>query len=154
MRLGIATIATAAIISALSACGGDEEAASPTAAPSPTASPTVAPTTPAATGELTLDIESLEPGAVRLGDSVTVVYVTRARAYIGLQVVDGAGNIVVQDMVTAGSDGRAPYDFVAEGEPGSWMISAAAGATLADLYLLQASPVPGPNTIDREFEVQ
>jgi hypothetical protein len=85
---------------------------------------------------------------------VTVTFVTRAGAFIGLQVIDAEGNTVGQQMVTAGSDGKALYDFVAQGAPGSWLISAAAGATIDDLLRLQASPVPGPNTVDRTIEVQ
>jgi hypothetical protein len=91
---------------------------------------------------------------VRLGDTVTVTFATLPRAVIGLQVLDGEGNLVAQEMLTAGSDGSAPFDFIAEGAAGQWMISAAAGATQADLLRLQASPVPGPNTVDRVIEVQ
>jgi hypothetical protein len=138
------------------ACGGGEEKQSAT--PSPTISASPAPTTPAgtptATGQLTLDIASVSPSTVHVGDRVTVTFSTRAHAVIGLQVVDGAGDTVAQDMVTVGSDGKAPYDFVAQGSPGSWLISAAAGATIEDLLRLQASPVPGPNTVDRTIEVQ
>ena len=156
MRLVLCGIAILSLLlTAVSACGGDEE-------PSPTASPSVSVpgsatpsiTAPAATGELTLAIESIEPSTVRLRDTVTVTFATRPRAVIGLQVVDGEGNLVAQEMLTAGSDGSAPFDFVAEGTVGQWMISAAAGATLADLLRLQASPVPGPNTVDRLIEVQ
>ena len=150
MRLVLCGIAILSLLlTAVSACGGDEE-------PSPTAPGSATPsiTTPAATGELTLAIDSIEPSTVRLGDTVTVTFASLPRAVIGLQVLDGAGNLVAQEMLTAGSDGSAPFDFVAEGAAGQWMISAAAGATLADLLRLQASPVPGPNTVDRVIEVQ
>jgi hypothetical protein len=102
------------ILTVVSACGGDEE-------PSPTASPSVSvpgsatpsTTTPAATGELTLAIDSIEPSTPQLGDTVTVTFATLPRAVIGLQVLDGEGNLVVQEMLTAGSDGSAPFDFIA-----------------------------------------
>ncbi len=156
MRLVLCGIAILSLLlTAVSACGGDEEP-SPTVSPSVSFPGSVTPsvTTPAATGELTLAIASIEPGSVLLGDTVTVTFATRPSAVIGLQVVDGEGNVVAQQMLTAGSDGSAPFDFVAEGTAGQWMISAAAGATLADLLRLQASPVSGPNTVDRVIEVQ
>jgi hypothetical protein len=156
MRLLLCVIAILSLLlTTASACGGGEEP-SPTVSPSVTfpgsATPPVS--TPTATGEFTLTIDSIEATTVRLGDTVTVTFATRPRAVIGLQVVDGEGSLVVQDIFTAGSDGKAPFDFVAEGAAGQWAISAAAGATLTDLLRLQASPVPGPNTVDRLIEVR
>jgi hypothetical protein len=107
-----------------------------------------------APGPLTLDITSLSPSTVHTGDAVAVVFQTRAGAVIGLEVIDGAGNIVAQQQLTASSDGSAPYQFTATGTAGTWTISAAAGATVADLLGLQASPVSGANTVDRSFQVQ
>jgi hypothetical protein len=151
--LGLALVSF--LVLGAAACGGGEEASpTPSSTASATASPTAAATTPPATGELTLDISSVSPSAIHVGDTVTVTFVTRAGAFIGLQVIDAEGNTVGQQMVTAGSDGKALYDFVAQGAPGSWLISAAAGATIDDLLRLQASPVPGPNTVDRTIEVQ
>lgn len=157
MRLTLYGIALLSLLLAsVAACGGGAEkpSATPSATISASPSPTAPATTPPSGGELTLDVASVAPSAVHVGDTVTVTFVTRARAVIGLQVIDGAGNTVAQEMVTAGSDGKAPYDFVAEGAPGSWLVSAAAGATIEDLLRLQASPVPGPNTVDRTIEVQ
>lgn len=134
------------------ACGGG---ASTTPTPSPSHAPSVTATpSPTATGPLTLDVTSLLPSTVHTGDAVTVVFQTRAGAVIGLEVIDGAGNVVAQQQLTASSDGSAPFQFTANGTTGTWTISAAAGATIADLLKLQASPVSGSNTVDRSFQVQ
>jgi hypothetical protein len=139
-------------LSLTSACGGGS---STTPTPSPSHAPSVTATPiPTATGPLTLDITSLSPSTVHAGDAVTVVFQTRAGAVIGLEVIDGAGNIVAQQQLTASGDGSAPYQFTANGTAGTWTISAAAGATVEDLLALQASPVSGPNTVDRSFQVQ
>jgi hypothetical protein len=141
-------------LSLTSACGGGGNA-SPTPTPTPNHAPSVTATPiPTTTGPLTLDIASLSPSTVHTGDAVAVVFQTRAGAVIGLEVIDGAGNIVAQQQLTASSDGSAPYQFTATGTAGTWTISAAAGATVADLLGLQASPVSGANTVDRSFQVQ
>jgi hypothetical protein len=156
MRNLLSSIAIIIFLFAIAASCGDDDDASSDATPTvpPTSSPAPAATTAAPSGEITLDVESVEPEAVQLGDTVTVTFVTSPGAVIGLRVFDGEGSVVSQDQLTAGDDGRAPYDFVAEGAVGTWLVSAAAGATVQDLLALQASPVPGPYSVDQEIEVQ
>lgn len=156
MRTLVSSVAIIIFILAIAASCGDDDDSSSDATPTvpPTSSPGPAATTAAPSGEITLDVESVEPAAVMLGDTVTVTFVTSPGAVIGLRVLDAEGSVVSQDQLTAGEDGKAPYDFVAEGAAGTWLVSAAAGATVQDLLALQASPVPGPYSVDREIEVQ
>jgi hypothetical protein len=156
MRNLLSSIAIIIFLFAIASGCGDDDDSSSDATPTipPTSSPTAAATTPATSGEITLDVESVEPATVMLGDTVTVTFVTSPGAVIGLRVLDAEGSVFSQDQLTAGDDGRAPYDFVADGAAGTWLVSAAAGATVQDLLALQASPVPGPYSVDQEIEVQ
>lgn len=152
------TLIVAAVVSValLSACGGSSSA---TVTPSPTIVPTASQAatpagSPAASGQVTLKIDSITPNPAAADATVTVTYTTQADNVIGLQVVDGGGNITTQEQLTAGSDGKAVYSFTAHGQAGTWTISAAAGRTLGDLLALQAHPAAGPNTADGTFVVQ
>lgn len=151
-RLVVPAVAIITVAS-IAACGGgsSSETPTPSASEAPTTTATAAPTS---AGPLTLSIGSIEPDPASMGDTVTVTFITRPTAVIGLEVIDGGGNIVAQDQLTAGSNGSAVYSFDASGDAGTWTVSAAAGATVQDLLKLQASPVAGPNTADGQFEVQ
>ena len=143
----------------LSACGGEEANPTPTArptrapvTPSPAASPATA--TPAPGTQLTLTISSVSPNPAKIGDQVTVTFRTQPAAVIGFQITDSQGTIVAQTMATAGSDGMATYNQAIAGPQGTWLVEAAAGATIQDLLRLQAAPTPGPEAADATFEVQ
>lgn len=156
MRLSIAvTILVALLAGVLSAaCGDDEEAQvspSPGAAATPSATTPAPATTPA---ELTLEITSVFPEQARLGDEAFVTFETAPDAVIGFTILDGAGQTAAQDNVTAGSDGVATYSLVLSGAKGTWLVQAAAGATINDLLRLQASPVGGAYSDDFSFVVE
>ena len=142
----------------LEACGDGEKtaptqtASQPPSTPTATASAATPATTPGA--PLTLTIASILPKPAKVGDSVTITFETRAGAVIGFQITDPQGQTAAQTLVTAGSDGTATYELTIDGPPGTWLVEAAAGASIADLLRLQASPSPGPQTADATFEVQ
>ena len=160
-RLWLLAMALAAVV--LSACGGEEAAPTPTTAPtvsptrapattSPAASPAVSSPTPGA--PLILTISSISPAPAKVGDQVTVIFETRPGAVIGFQITDSGGKIVVQTMLTVGSDGTATYKQPIAGPQGTWRVEAAAGTTIQDLLRLQAAPTAGPETADATFEVR
>lgn len=170
-RYAFTAAAVAAIALGAVACGGGSSTPTPvaTTAATATTAPTSAPTavataaattaatatpTATATGPLTLTVASVSPNPASAGATVTVTFQTQPAAVIGLQVVDGGGNVVAQNELTAGTDGKAVFSFPAKGTAGTWTVSAAAGATVQDLLQLQASPVAGPNTADATFTVQ
>jgi hypothetical protein len=142
----------------LAACGDDEEPGTtpaPTLAPTATATaasdaiPTSAPDTP-----LTLSVSSVSPDPAQVGDEVTITFETQPTAVIGLQIKDPQGQTVVQTQLTAGSDGTATFKDVLQGPTGTWLVEAAAGATVQDLLALQMAPTPGPHSAEATFEMQ
>jgi hypothetical protein len=156
MRLSIAvTILVALLAGLLSAsCGGNEEAkvsATPGVTGTPLATSPAPATSPA---EITLQIPSVVPSPAHLGEEAVVTFKTAPGAIIGFTILDGAGQIAAQTNVTAGADGIATYGLVLTGAKGTWLVQAAAGATIDDLLRLQASPTAGPYSADFSFEVQ
>jgi ABC-type glycerol-3-phosphate transport system substrate-binding protein len=151
-----------AALALLAACGGGEESGAtpvptevPTATtPEPTVEPTETAPTSAAGAELTLSISSISPDPAQVGDEVTIIFETQPTAVIGLQIIDPQGQTVVQTQLTAGSDGTATFKQALDGPTGTWMVDAAAGATVADLLALQVAPTPGPYSADATFEMQ
>ena len=156
--IAMVLLATFVLAVTLGACGGGEDEPSSTPL---TSSPTTATESPSAeTGTpepslppLTLEA-SISPESVARGETATVTFTTEPRAIIGFQVVDAAGETIVQSTVTAGADGTAVYEIMAAEPPGTWTVSAGAGRTIIELLIMQANPVPGPNTADVTFEVR
>lgn len=154
--LVIATLLFATLL--LSACGDDDgegQTPEPTEGPTATATATATPTPdsdPDAT--ITLSITSVTPDPAAPGDEVAIVFETAPDAVIGLQVTDSEGNTVAQTQLTAGPDGIVTYHHIVDVPAGTWLVEAAAGATVQDLLALQLNPVAGPHSDEASFDVQ
>jgi hypothetical protein len=160
--LPLAIVVLSSIALLLAACGnGDEDGDAQTAGPTeePTAAATATPTsteepTPDSDGTITLSITSVSPDPASPGDEVAIVFETAPDALIGLQITDSEGNTVAQTQLTAGPDGIATYQHIVDVPAGTWLVEAAAGATVQDLLALQLNPVAGPHSDEASFEVQ
>jgi ABC-type glycerol-3-phosphate transport system substrate-binding protein len=142
----------------LAACGDDEE---PGATPGPTqgptatspaesdASPTAAHDTP-----LTLSVSSISPNPAKVGDEVTITFETQPAAQIGLQIKDAEGQTVIRTNLAAGSDGTATFKDTLQGPTGTWLVEAAAAASVQGLLVLQMAPTPGPHSAEVTFEME
>jgi multidrug efflux pump subunit AcrA (membrane-fusion protein) len=142
----------------LAACGDDEgpgTTGEPTQSPAGTspapseATPTAAPDAP-----LTLEVSSISPDPANVGDEVTITFETQPAAQIGLQIKDADGQTVHQGQLTAGSDGTATFTGALQGPTGTWLVEAAAAATVQGLLALQMAPTPGPHSTEATFEMQ
>lgn len=142
----------------LSACdNGDDNGSAQTA--EPTEEPTATPTSseepaPDSDAPITLSITTITPDPAAPGDEVAITFETAPLASIGLQITDSEGNLAAQSSLTAGADGTATFDLTVDDPTGTWLVEAAAGATIEDLLALQLAPVPGPHSAEASFEVQ
>ena len=147
-------LAFIALAGVLGACGGGVEQLSPTTAPAVSPSPSTDTGTPRPSLPPLVLEASVTPESVAVGETATVTWRTAADALIGFEVVDAAGKTLVQSTAHAGTDGTATYDVTAAEPKGTWTVSAAAGRSIIDLLILQANPLPGPNTADVTLEVR
>ena len=101
-----------------------------------------------------MTITSVTPNPASNGVEVTVVLATSPGAATVIRITDPGGGIANQRRYGADDQGAVIHLYVISGAPGTWMVQAAAAASVADLLILQQNLIPGPYYDATTFTVQ